>query len=140
MKDKCKHYEKRSKKAFDEFSRAEYSEDDVKKVLDNEEKIERIMKKGSLFQFYDDVKTFFSMIKDFATRKYRDVPLGTIISIIGTLLFVLAPVDVIPDFLPGIGYLDDATVLGFCMKFVKNDIESYRRWKSAEPAESKIEK
>lgn len=120
-------------KKFDSFKNKKYSEkemgEDYSKVVDNEENIMNKMKDHNLSAFIDDVKIFFMMIKDFFTRKYTQVPVGTIIAIVCTLLYILAPIDVIPDWLPVAGYLDDAGVLGLCLNFVKNDVDKYKEFK-----------
>ena len=53
------------------------------------------------------------MLGDVFTGKYKKVPVGTIAAIVGTLLYVLSPIDFIPDFMPVVGYLDDAAMLAF---------------------------
>ena len=51
------------------------------------------------------------MLKDFFTKKYTEVPVGTITAIAGSLLYVLSPIDIIPDFILGVGYIDDAAII-----------------------------
>ncbi len=114
---------------FNSFKDKKYSEDDVNKVFDNEETILNKMNDKNLKGFIDDVKLFFSMLKDFVTKKYTEVPVGTIMAIAGSLLYVLSPIDVIPDFLPVVGYLDDAGVIALCMNFVKADLDKYKQFK-----------
>lgn len=114
---------------FNSFKNKQYSEDDMHKVFDNEETILNKMNDKNLKGFLDDVKLFFSMLKDFFTKKYTEVPVGTIMAIAGSLLYVLAPIDVIPDFIPVAGYLDDAGIIALCMKFVKNDLDKYKNFK-----------
>ena len=121
--------EKRVNKKFDSFKDKEYSEDDIQKVFDNEQKIMRKMDSSSLREFIDDVKLFFCMLKDFFTKEYTDVPSGTIMAIVGSLLYVFLPIDLIPDFIPGIGYVDDAGVVGLCVKWVKDDLKKYKEFK-----------
>ena len=101
-------------------------------VFEKEEAINKKMASDKLKEFAQDVKLFFCMLKDFFTKKYTDVPLGTIMSIAGTLLYVFLPVDVIPDFIPGIGYIDDAAMIALCIKMLKSDIDKYKAWKEAQ--------
>lgn len=111
---------------FNSFKNDEYSEDDMHKVLENEDTIMGKMSNKNLRGFVEDVKIFFSMLKDFFTKKYTEVPIGTVMAIAGSLLYVLLPVDIIPDFIPVVGYLDDAAVLAACMAFVHSDVQSIK--------------
>ena len=61
----------------------------------------------------------------------QQVPLKTIAAIVGTLVYVLSPIDIIPDFIPGFGYLDDAGVVELCRRLIKSDIDKYRAWKES---------
>lgn len=124
-----KEEEKKVNEKFESFKNKEYSKDDVHKVLDNEDSILKKMGNKSMMAFLEDVKLFFSMLKDFFTRKYTDVPVGTIMAIAGSLLYVLSPIDLIPDFLPVIGMVDDAAIIALCLKFVQADLEKYKQFK-----------
>ena len=108
---------------FDSFN--SYTEDDADKVLDNEEKIESIMNNETLREYMNNIKNYFMMLKDFVTGKYKNIPVGTISAIIGTLLYVLSPVDLIPDLIPVVGFLDDAAVLALCVKLTQYDVDQY---------------
>ena len=119
------------KQAEAEFAeRAEnVTDEEVEEILGKQRKAEDIVRHaGALRQYWEDVKTFFSMVKDYAGGAYREVPFGTIAAIVGALAYVLSPIDAIPDVLPIIGYLDDAAVLALCLKLVHGDVEDYRRW------------
>ena len=53
------------------------------------------------------------MLGEVFTGKYKKVPVGTIAAIVGTLLYVLSPIDFIPDFMSVVGYLDNVAMLAF---------------------------
>ena len=91
---------RRVNERFNSFKNDEYSENDMHKVFENEDTIMGKMNNKNLRGFVEDVKIFFSMLKDFFTKKYTDVPIGTVMAIAGSLLYVLLPVDVIPSFIP----------------------------------------
>ena len=104
------------------------TEKDIEEVLRRQEEIERKLK-GPLSRFFEDVKDFFSLFKDFFSGEYREVPWFTVAAITAALLYVLNPVDLIPDFIPIIGQVDDALVVSICLYLVEEDLEKYREWK-----------
>ena len=112
-----------------------YTDADAEKVMENQEKIEKIASNGTLSKFLDDIKLYFKMLGDIFTGKYKKIPVGTIAAIVGTLLYVLSPVDLIPDFIPVIGYLDDAAILAACLNFTRFDVEEYKKEKEEDTKE-----
>lgn len=108
-----------------------YTDHDLKNVMENRKKIESIAQNDSLSQYLNDIKLYFQMIGDTLTGEYKQVPFGTIAAIVGTLLYLLSPIDLIPDFIPVIGFLDDAAVLGACLKLTRFDVAQYKKYLKA---------
>ena len=108
-----------------------YSADDVKRVLSKAKEIEKIFSSSSFKDYVEDGKCLISMIKDFFTRKYK-LPYKTIAAIVGTLLYILLPTDLIHDYLPGIGFSDDVGILGACLAFVRLDLNEYKIFKASQ--------
>ena len=105
-------------------------EKDVEIVFENEEKIHRkVERKGPLKKYIDSVKNLFFMLKDYKNGTYREMPWHTIGSVVLVLLYVLNPLDIIPDFIPGFGYVDDAGVLALALKLIQSDYETYMEWR-----------
>jgi uncharacterized membrane protein YkvA (DUF1232 family) len=50
----------------------------------------------------------------------------------GALLYVLTPLDLIPDFIPLAGFVDDAAVFAFVLTFAQGDLVRYREWKKTQ--------
>ncbi|MDR2864787.1 MAG: DUF1232 domain-containing protein [Spirochaetaceae bacterium] len=89
--------------------------------------------RGPLEKFGKDIKDLFSMVKDYCTGDYREIPWATIASIVGSLVYVLSPIDLIPDVIPILGLLDDAAVISLCLNSLHDDIKKYAEWKKDQP-------
>lgn len=74
------------------------------------------------------VRLLWEMLQDVWYGKFK-APWATVASITATLLYVIMPLDVIPDFIPGIGLLDDLTVVTLCISIIKIDLRRYAKWR-----------
>ena len=59
---------------------------------------------------------------------YRGLSVRTLASLVAALIYVLSPVDFLPDFIPGIGLIDDAAVLVFLLHSMAQDLAAFRLW------------
>jgi len=106
---------------------------DMDITISKEEQIEeKIANSGVLEKYASLAKLMLKMLKDYKNGLYKEVPWFTIGSIIFSLLYVLNPFDIVPDFIPGLGYIDDLSVLTFALRFIETDLHSYLDWKIEE--------
>jgi uncharacterized membrane protein YkvA (DUF1232 family) len=103
---------------------------DLEKVLAKEQKIEDKFKNNeSMSGYLAKAKSMFGLVRDYWNGNYRQVPWKTIAAVVGALLYVLMPLDLIPDFIPVAGFLDDAGVIAACLALVSDDLVDYEKWK-----------
>ncbi|ODN29827.1 YkvA family protein [Fervidobacterium thailandense] len=94
-------------------------------VISEEQTILRLLENFPFGEVVRTVLAFVSMLKDYFDGRYKEVPLGTITAIIAAMLYFLMPMDVIPDLIPFVGWIDDAFVIRFCFELVRSDVERY---------------
>ena len=110
--------------------------DDIADVLEKEGKAKTIVEKsGFLSRYWSDIKTSFSLIRDWFNGSYDKVPARMIVSLAGALIYLVSPIDLIPDWVPMTGLVDDAAILAFVFKLSKVDLNAYRRWTRRRPCE-----
>ena len=86
-------------------------------------------KKGALGEAWEKVNLFIDLFKAYINGSYRDISTKSILTVIGALIYFVSPIDVVPDFIVGLGFLDDATILAYTFKQINKDVEKYKIWK-----------
>lgn len=77
-----------------------------------------------------EMEVVFLLCMDIIRGRYRQMKKKNIFLIIVALLYLLNPVDIVPDFLLGLGFLDDVTVLTFVLSKLKKELDAYEDWRS----------
>ena len=133
-------FEQKAKKLEDEkivIQQLEKNKGEAEKLLQDRDKMEhflaRLETKLSLIpvvgNYLSDIPVLISLVRAYVDKTYVEIPIGSILAIIGALIYFLSPVDLIPDSIPGLGYLDDVAVLGVAFKLVHDDVAEYKKWR-----------
>lgn len=85
-------------------------------------------RRADIWKIWDYLGLLFSMMVDSFNRKYP-VPKKTVLVITFTFLYLISPVDFLPDIIPLLGFADDVALLAFAFSLIKNDLENYKAWK-----------
>jgi uncharacterized membrane protein YkvA (DUF1232 family) len=67
------------------------------------------------------------LVVAYSRGHYRDVQLDALILAVAALLYVLSPLDLIPDFVPA-GYADDAVVVAWVIRRIRGELDAFRKW------------
>ena len=122
--------ETQAKEALGEFA-DKVGEEDVKKTLGKEDEIKKLFGRVKVLAKYcNDLCEIFALLRDRVAGVYREPPWTTIAARTRALIYGLSPIDLILDLIPGIGFLDDAIVIGLAIKLAQPDLEKYRAWKT----------
>ncbi len=99
----------------------------IRKAKEIEEKLKTL---GPVGQFWNDIQLCQNLLKDYHSGRYRDVPSWIIAVIAFALLYLINPIELIPDVIPVVGYLDDAVLVAIAVKLAKNELQKYKEWKT----------
>lgn len=93
-------------------------------------KVTKLFSKDGLKDVLEDLKYIVSYVKDIANGNYKDYDVKNFALSIAVIIYVVSPLDVIPDFLPA-GFIDDASLIAWAVKLLHTELEKYKQWKSS---------
>ena len=116
-------------KEFNSKANAIYMDRDKLKDLFNrtKKKIEGNKEFRSLF---DDIRVMIELVKDYRKGEYKELSRNSIILVLISLVYLVSPIDIIPDFLIG-GFVDDAAVIAYVLKKITVELAAYKEWKKS---------
>ena len=82
-------------------------------------------------RFKDHWAYFLAMlrlIRAYSSREYRNVSMQNLVMIVGAIIYILNPFDLIPDWIAGLGFADDAVVLAFAVRQTRRTLDDFMTW------------
>ena len=115
-------------RAFENAKRMFSSKEKVLETLDTafQKSIDLENDKGEVSSLTEKVKLFILMIRSYVKGEYREVPFKSILLILAGLIYFINPFDLIGDFIPGIGYIDDIGLILWILKSVEDDVIRFK--------------
>lgn len=117
------------------FSKAKET---AEKILNEQDKVRETLEdarrkaekeKHRISNSLEQLKLLIQMVYSYLNGEYTKIPWKTLILALAAILYFLNPLDIVPDFIPGLGYLDDAVVLAFVANSLKSDLEAFKYFK-----------
>ncbi|MDO5715443.1 MAG: DUF1232 domain-containing protein [Tissierellia bacterium] len=110
---------------------------EAKKIYVDRERFEYVirqsMKKTNRHEIFSSIHReltlAFFLCLDFIRGRYRQISKKHILMIIVGLLYLLNPMDLIPDFIFGIGLMDDLAVFSYILTQLKTELDNYESWR-----------
>ena len=80
----------------------------------------------------DDLDTAFRLLKAYGQGKYRAVPYRSMLALVAGLVYLVSPLDAIPDLLVTLGFIDDLAVLTLVISQIRHDLVRFRTWEQTQ--------
>ena len=118
-----KEYISKAKKIINDDKKLKELIDDVLKKLK-----EVSSDKKTSAKLNDSLRLFIRIINAYTSKEYTYVPWKTICLIVAGLIYFIYPVDLIPDFIPVSGLIDDIALIAWIYESIQDDIENFLEW------------
>ncbi len=79
----------------------------------------------------DELEILLALLKAWAEGEYRDVSTRTLITIVAGVFYFVVPLDLVPDFIAGLGLLDDAVVISYVVGAVREELAAFATWQKS---------
>lgn len=89
-------------------------------------------------KLFNSVKLLAEMISDYFTGKYKEVPWSVIAQTAFALVYVIIPFDLIPDFIPVLGWFDDIGIVGIVIRSIRHVLKSYCIYRKLSPEDYEL--
>ena len=104
-----------------------FTEDDLEKVRAEGDAAEE--KSKFLGEHSGSFSVLWSLLRDYWAGEYRTVPWRFLAATGFAVTYLVSPLDVVPDFIPFVGFVDDATVFALVVSSFQSDLSAYKKWK-----------
>lgn len=105
---------------------AERFERIIREAQNIEHKVKRI---PALHRLWKDVLLCLELVRDYRLGRYTQIASWAIAAVAFGLLYLVNPVELIPDVIPIVGYLDDIVVFVLILRLVRIELRKYASWR-----------
>ncbi|MCB0495755.1 MAG: DUF1232 domain-containing protein [Cyclobacteriaceae bacterium] len=114
------------------------------KILSNKEKLEEVLnatknrlgevhlENSKLSKLGQNLRLFLRMVRYYTSGAYREIPWKSMVAIVAGLIYFLMPIDLVPDFIPFTGFIDDFTVIMLISNAFQQDMELFEEWEEGQ--------
>ena len=115
----------------------------AKKIINDDEKLKKLIEdvlkklkeissdKKTSAKLNDSLRLFIRIINAYTSKEYTYVPWKTICLIVAGLIYFIYPVDLIPDFIPVSGLIDDIALIAWIYESIHDDIDNFLEWEKS---------
>ena len=119
---------------IDKFRTGKWSQK-AKQYMEHHDKIKELLKalskithKKGLKNVHEQLQFMYEYAYDICNGNYTNYNLTSLIIIIAAIIYVVTPIDIFPDILPVVGWIDDVTVILYVCDIINDELEQYKQF------------
>lgn len=106
-------------------------------TIQDEDKLERLIQRlekilktiPAIGKYASDLACMVSLVRSYIKKEYTDVPISAVVLIVASIIYIVSSIDLIPDFIPALGWLDDVAVFLWALQTLHTELEDYKLWR-----------
>ena len=103
----------------------------LRKLLEDAVGKLNVIPRGPFGEAWPYLLAMIRVARDYQAAEYQDMPKPKLLIVIAAIIYFVSPFDVIPDWLPVLGHIDDAFVVSLALKSVRADLDTFMAWETA---------
>ena len=124
--DKIKLLEKFKEKWMSKAKQYVETPERIKKLIPQ---IKNYLSKKGLKEVKEKVTLLIDYLNDIANGNYKNYNVKALLYVVAAMIYLVSPIDVIPDFILGVGFTDDVAVILFVLREISLELDKYKEWK-----------
>ena len=93
-------------------------------------------RQGLRGEIWNNLAACIRLLQAYMRGEYHTVPWKSLVLIVGSIIYFVMPMDVMPDFIAGIGFIDDAGLIAWTIQTIASDIDAFIQWEESRQAGS----
>ena len=74
------------------------------------------------------LQAMLRLVRAYAQGEYRNIPRDAFLTIVAAVSYLIDPFDLIPDEVPFLGFVDDASIIGFAVSRTRDSLDEFMIW------------
>nr|WP_298140969.1 DUF1232 domain-containing protein [uncultured Pseudomonas sp.] len=83
----------------------------------------------------DDLRLLQGLCLAWWRGEYRAISYQALVAVVAGLVYLVMPLDGVPDWLLGVGFIDDLAVLAWVLRTWREELQAFRVWRDAQTPE-----
>jgi uncharacterized membrane protein YkvA (DUF1232 family) len=83
----------------------------------------------------DDLRLLQDLCVAWWRGEYRTISRQALLAVVAGLVYLVTPLDGVPDWLLGVGFIDDLAVLAWVLRTWSDELQAFRVWRDAQTPE-----
>lgn len=109
---------------------AEDTVNDRERMEDLDRKRDEFMQKRGLSRVKQQLVLLWNYLGAVISGRYKGYSMWAYLKVVACLLYVVSPLDLVPDFFPWVGWLDDIAVVLYVCGLVKEELARFSAWQA----------